>query len=118
MTVKINGKDYPVLARYSAIKMFCDKKGIDLFEWPELLDKWGVGKEDFKPTTQFVDDMALLMMCFLERGAENAGTVCDLKLNDIIDWFMEGNMVKVYESILEAQGVKKNMKPVPTKKEH
>jgi hypothetical protein len=109
MTVTINDKEYPVLARYSAVKMFCDRKGIDFFEFPELLMKYGVEKKNFKPTTQFIDDMSLIMLCFLERGAERTGTVCDLTLNDILDWFLEGNVMKVYELIIEAQGQSKNV---------
>ena len=109
MTVKINDKDYPVVAKYSSIKMFCDRKGIDFFEFPELLMKYKVGEKDFKPTTQFIDDMSLMMLCFLERGAEVTGTVCDLSLNDILDWFLEGNVLKVYELIMESQGQSKNV---------
>lgn len=109
MTVTINDKEYPVLAKYSAIKMFCDRKGIDFFEFPELLIKYGVDKKDFKPTTPFIEDMSLIMLCFLERGAETKGTTCDLNLNDILDWFLEGNVLKVYELIIEAQGKSKNV---------
>jgi hypothetical protein len=107
--VRINDKDYPVLAKYSAIKMFCDKKDIDFFEFPELLISYGIDKKNFKPTTKFIDDMSLLMLCFLQRGAEASNTVCDLTVNDIIDWFLEGNFVKVYELIAEAQGQSKNV---------
>lgn len=109
MTVTINEKEYPVIAKYSAIKMFCDKKGIDFFEFPELLIKYNVGGKDFKPTTQFIDDMSLMMLCFLERGAEASGVKCDLSLNDILDWFLEGNVLQVYELIMASQGVSKKV---------
>jgi hypothetical protein len=114
-TQTINNKEYQVLARYSAIKMFCDKKGIDFFEFPDLLMSYGIEKKDFKPTTKFVDDMSLIMLCFLERGAEASNTVCDLTLNDILDWFLDGNVLKVYDLIIEAQGQSKNV--IATEKE-
>jgi len=108
--VKINGKDLPVLARYSAIKMFCEKKGIDFFEFPELLMSYGIDKPDFRPNTKFIDDMALLMFAFLERGAEASGEVLDLKVNDVIDWFLDGNLNVIFELITESQGQSKNVK--------
>jgi hypothetical protein len=106
--LNINDADYPVLPRYSAIKMFCDKKGIDFFEFPELLIGYGIGKKDFKPTSKFIDDMTLLTFCFLERGAEAANTKLTLSENDILDWFMDGHIVEVYDLIIEAQGQSKN----------
>lgn len=109
-TVRINDKDYPVLARYSAIKIFCDKKGIDFFEFPELLASYGLDKKSFKPSSEFADDMVLMMWSFLERGAEASNQVLDLKLNDILDWFLEGNVAVVYDLIIEAQGQSKNVK--------
>jgi len=108
--VTINGKEYPVLARYSSIKMFCDRKGIDFFEFPELLIGYGIDKKNFQPTTKFIDDMSLLMLCFIERGCEANGAVCDLKTNDVIDWFLDGNIAIVYELITESQGQSKNVK--------
>jgi hypothetical protein len=107
--LKIGDNEYPVLARYSAIKMFCDKRGIDFFEFPELLISYGVGKKDFKPTSKFIDDMVLLTFCFLERGAESANTKLELSENDILDWFMDGHIVEVYDLIIEAQGQSKNL---------
>ena len=107
--VTINSKEYPTLARYSAIKMFCDKKGLDFFEFPNLLMDYGIGKEDFKPTSQFIDDMSLLMWCFLQRGAEVNHQILDLSVNDILDWFMDGNVAVVYDLITESQGISKNV---------
>lgn len=114
--LNINGSEYPVLARYSAIKMFCDRKGIDFFDFPELLIKYGIGKKDFKPTSEFIDDMTLLTLCFLERGSEAAGTVLTLTKNDILDWFMEGNVIAIYDLIAEAQGPIKAKEPGEEKK--
>jgi hypothetical protein len=106
--VTINGKQYRVLAKYSAIKMFCDRKGIDFFEFPELLAKYNFG-EDFKPTTEFLDDMSLMMLCFLQRGAEAAGEICDLTVNDMVDWLLEGNLAQAYDLIIQSQGQSKNV---------
>jgi hypothetical protein len=108
--VTINEKEYPVLAKYSAIKLFCDKRGLDFFEFPDLLMNYGIGKKDFKPTSALIDDMALLMWCFLQRGSEVNKTTLDLSVSDVLDWFMEGNVAVVYELITEAQGASKNVK--------
>jgi len=113
--VTINEKQYPALARYSSIKMFCDRKGIDFFEFHDLLLGHGIDKKNFQPTTKFIDDMSLLMLCFIERGCEASGTVFDLKTNDVIDWFLDGNITIVYELITEAQGQSKNVKAIEEK---
>jgi hypothetical protein len=115
-TITINNKPYPVLARYSAVKLFCDKKGIDFFEFPNLLMSYGIGDENFKPTSQYLDDMALIMLCFLLRGAEANGTECNLTISDIIDWIQDNSMAKIYELIAESQGPSKNVKATEKKK--
>lgn len=114
-TVNINDKDYPVLARYSSIKRFCDKKGIDLFEFHNHFIGYGIDKKDFKASTSFIDDMALLMICFLERGAEANHQDLDLTQDDILDWFMDGNSGVVYELMTEATGKLKNREAPQTK---
>jgi hypothetical protein len=115
-TITINNKPYPVLARYSAIKLFCDRKGIDFFAFPDLLMSYGIGSEDFKPTSQYLDDMVLIMWCFLQRGAESSGVECTLTQADILDWIQDNSMATIYELIAESQGPSKNVKATEKKK--
>ena len=105
--ITINGEEYPVKTGYGAIYLFCTRKNIEFYEWAERL-----GKSNFnKINNELIDDLAELMLCFIERG----GGECHLSKLDIIDWIGEGNADKIISLLTESTGVSKN--PEAAKKE-
>ena len=101
-TIKIDGTEYPVLPRYSSLRRFCGKKGIELNQFPEYLVELFKGGV----TNQFIDDITLLAYNFIERGLEQQGEAITLSMDDVLDWVMlPGNVNIVVELVNEAQGI-------------
>lgn len=114
--VKIFDQEYPVLARYSAIKRFCDRKGMEYFEFAEYLASLGKEAQEQGIKNRFINDLVLLMYFFVERGLEAEGENMTLKEDDIFDWILlPGNLKIVSDLVMEAQGTIAGEKKSPVK---
>lgn len=111
-SIKINGTDYPTLARYSAIRLFCQKAGIDFFEFDSRILSHKVGTKEFKPSSEFLDDMTLLLYCFIEKGLEAQNQPMTLTIDDVFDFLVQdmGQVKLVIELVTEIWGQTKEQK--------
>ena len=101
----INGQEYAVKFTYSVILDFCEKQGIELWEYSSH-----ISKIDFdKPTIQGSKITAMLIHCAILRGCEVNNIECDLSINDIIDAiFTEvGLLANAVQAIINDMPVKK-----------
>lgn len=100
--LKIENKEYPVLPGWAALKMFGSKRGMEFHELFEYLR----GLDFNKPTNQFLDDMALLAFCFIERGCHKHDKINDLTLDDLIDWIgKEMRLNEIIALLFDSYGV-------------
>jgi hypothetical protein len=104
----INGQEYAVKFSYSVILDFCEKQGIELYEYGEQMAKINFDK----PTAQSAKLTALLIHCAILRGCEINHITCDLSVNDIIDSIFteEGLLANAVQAIVNDMPVKKKAK--------
>jgi hypothetical protein len=105
--ITISGQNYPVKTGYGAIYLFCTRKGIEFHEFLTRIQNYDFAKIN----NELIDDLAELMLCFIERG----GGDCHLSKLDIVDWIGEGNTEVVFKLLTESVGVSKNRKAVRKK---
>ena len=80
-SLKINGQEYDVKFSYSVILAFCERQGIELYEYSEQMAKVNFDRM----TNAGVKIIGTLIHCAIERGCETSGVPCTLSVNDIID---------------------------------
>ena len=99
-TLTINGKEYAVKFSYSVILDFCEKQGIEIYEF----------KGDFKiQTNAGIKQLSTFVRLAMLRGAEITGSECAITVNDVVDAIFEDGelLTKVLQAIQNDMPVKK-----------
>ena len=78
-SISTNGTSYPIKTGYSAVRLFCIKRGIEFYQFNERF-----AALDFeKLTVENIDDFAYMVLAFVDRGCELDGMENKLSVNDV-----------------------------------
>ena len=104
MELEINGHVYKPKSGWAAIRNYCalHKPQVEFYE---AFDHFKELNFD-KPSNEMLDDFALLLWCFIDRGCKYANTDNDLTVDDVMDYIGEKkNIAPVIMLLYESYGV-------------
>jgi hypothetical protein len=106
-TLKINEKDYAVKFDYSVILDFCERKGIELYQYSELM----AGINFAKITNEAVRTLSLLIWCSIKSAFDDDGEDLTLTTKDIVNamFSQEGFIESAISAIQHDMPVKKKV---------
>ena len=86
MKIKILGKDYPAQPGWAAIKNYCKLRNpqLEFYEVPANIQAFAQGFDN--TTVQMLEDMGLLIWCFIDRAQKKNNVENNLSVDDVIDW--------------------------------
>lgn len=103
----IDGKEYPIKIGFGAIRLFCERKGIEFYEFFDRVAKYNFENIN----NEVIDDLAEFVLCFIARAGE-----CPLSKYDVIDWMLgESNADTILKLLTQSIGQSKNLE-APQKK--
>jgi hypothetical protein len=100
-TLKINEKEHSVDFRLNALRLYCREKNIEFHEFEDYFRSLAIPKH--KLTLNDIESLALLALCGFRNGALSEHLICDLTLDDVINWFSEDPMNMVMTIRLYAE---------------
>jgi len=104
MELIVKNKKYQTKSGWAAIRNYCalHKPPVEFYE---AFDHFKELNFD-KPSVTMLDDFALLLWCFIDRGCKINNVENDLTVEDMIDWIGESkNISPVVVLLYESFGV-------------